>query len=51
MANNPDQGTTFTKTDTKLHVPVITLYTQDNIKRLEQLKSDYKRAIIWNKYQ
>ena len=40
----------FTITDTKLYVPVITLSQQDNAKLLEQLKSGFKRVIIWNKY-
>ena len=46
-----NQGTTFTITDTKLYVPVVTLSTQDNAKLLEQLKSGFKRTINWNKYQ
>ena len=46
-----DQGATFSITDAKLHVPVITLSTQDKAKLLEQLKSGFKRTIIWNKYQ
>ena len=29
----------------------LTLSTQDNAKRLEQLKSGFKRTINWNKYQ
>ena len=37
--------------DTKRYVPVITLSTEDNAKLLEQLKSDFKRTINWNKYQ
>ena len=41
----------FTMTDSKLYVPVLTLSTQDNAKILQQLKSDFKRAINWNKYQ
>ena len=41
----------FTMTDSKLYVPVVTLSTQDNAKSLQQLKSDFKRAINWNKYQ
>ena len=41
----------FTMTDSKLYVPVVTLSTQDNAKILQQLKSDFKRAINWNKYQ
>ena len=41
----------LTITYTKLYVPVVTLSTQDNAKLLEQLKSSFKRAINWNKYQ
>ena len=51
VANNADQATTFSITDTKLYVPVATLSTQDNAKLLEQLKSGFKRTINWNKYQ
>ena len=40
----------FAITDTKLHVPVINLSTQDNSKLLQQLKSGFKRTINWNKY-
>ena len=42
---------TFTITDTKLYVPVVTLSTQDNAKLLQQLKSGLKWTINWNKYQ
>ena len=45
------QATTFSITDRKLYVQVITLSTQDNVKLLEQLKSGFKRRINWNKYQ
>ena len=51
MANNGNQATTFSITDTKLHVPVVNLSTQDNTKLLEQLKSGIKRTIEWNKHQ
>ena len=40
----------FEITDTKLHVPVVTLSTQDNAKLLQQLKSGFKRVVNWNKY-
>ena len=43
--------TKFKITETKLHVPVVTLSTQDNSKLLQQLKSGFKRTINWNKYQ
>ena len=45
------QEPTFTITDTKLCVPVVTLSTQDNARLLQQLKSGFKRTINWNKYQ
>ena len=45
VANNTDQDATFSITDTKLCVPVVTLLTQDNAKLLEQLKSGLKRTI------
>ena len=35
----------FTITDAKLHVPVVTLSTQDNAKLLRQLKSGFRRNI------
>ena len=49
--NLANQGATFSITDTKLYVPVVTLPTQDNVKLLEQLKSGFTRTINWNKYQ
>ena len=49
--NEAAHATTFSITDTKLYVPVVTLSTQDNAKLLEQLKSGFKRTINWNKYQ
>ena len=45
------QEPTFTITDTKRHVPVVTLSVQDNAKLLVQLKSGFKRAINWNNYE
>ena len=41
---------TFTITDTKLYVSVVTLSTKENTKFLQQLKSGFKRVINWNKY-
>ena len=48
--NIANQGATFTITDTRLYVPVVTLSTQENTKLLQQLKSGFKRVINWNKY-
>ena len=46
---NSTGAVTFTITDTKLYVPVVTLLTQDSVKLLDQLKSEFKRTINWNK--
>ena len=48
--NNP-QNATFKITDTKLHVPVVTLSTENDNKFLEQLKTGFKRTIKLNKYR
>ena len=48
--NNPTNAT-FKITNAKLHVPVVTLSTQDDNKLLEQLKTEFKRTIKWNKYR
>ena len=44
-------GAKFKITDTKLHVLVVTLSKENDIKLLEQLKSGFKRTIKWNKYR
>ena len=48
--NVANQNATFTITETKLYVPVVTLSIQDNVKLLTQLKSGFERTINWNKY-
>ena len=45
-----NQVPTFTITETNLYVPAVTLSTQHNEKLLPQLKSGFKRKIIWKKY-
>ena len=49
VITNFTSGGTFAITGTKLYVPVVTFSTQDNAKRLQQLKSGFKRVISWNK--
>ena len=49
-SSHANQNATFTITDTKLYVPVVTLSIQDNAKLLQKLKSGFKRVINWNKY-
>ena len=46
-----NQAATFTVTDTKLFVPVVTLPTKDNVKLRQKLKSGSKRTYNQNKYQ
>ena len=43
--NVANQIPTFTITETNLHVPVVTLSTQDNVNLLAQSKSGFKRRI------
>ena len=38
-------------TDSKLYIPVVTLSKDDEIKLLTNLKSGFKKEIIWNKYR
>ena len=42
---------TFTITDTKLYVPIVTLKTEDNTKLSKLLSEGFKRPIYWNKYK
>ena len=50
ITNSTGEGK-FAITETKLYVPVVTLSTKDNEKLLQQLKSDFKKPINWNKYE
>ena len=51
MQNNAPTGATLAINDCKLHIPVVTLSKDDEIKLLTNLKSGFKREIIWNKYR
>ena len=42
---------TFTITDTKLYVPVVTLNIEDNAKLSELLSKGFERSVYWNKYK
>ena len=44
-------GATLNINDCKLYIPVVTLSKDDEIKLLTNLKSGFKREIIWNKYR
>ena len=49
--DNAPTGATLAINDCKLYVPAITLSKDDEIKLLTNLKSGFKREIIWNKYR
>ena len=41
---------TFTITDAKLYVPIVTLSAEDNAKLSKLLREGFKRSVYWNKY-
>ena len=43
--------TTFKITNTKLHVPVGTLSSKDNVKLVKLLEDGFNRPVYWNEYQ
>ena len=47
--DNAPTGATLSINDCKLYVPAVTLSKDDEIKLLTNLKSGFKREIIWNK--
>ena len=49
--DNSPTGAALSITDCKLYVPAVTLSKDDEIKLLTNLKSVFKREIIWNKYR
>ena len=49
--NNAPTGATLAINDCKLYVSVVTLSKDDEIKLLTNLKSGFKREIIWHKYR
>ena len=44
-------NTTFTITDAKLYVPVVTLSIEDNARLTKLLSEGFKRSVYWNKYK
>ena len=49
MLSSAGTVATFTITDTKLYVPVLTLKTEDNTKLSKLLGEGFKRSVYWNK--
>ena len=50
-ANNNINKATFTITDAKLYVPIVTLKTEDNTKLSKLLSEGFKRSMYWYKYK
>ena len=50
-SDNSPTGATLAINDCQLYVPAVTLSQDDEIKLLTNLKSGFKREIIWNKYR
>ena len=51
MLSNLVGASTFTITDAKLYVPIVTLSTEDNAKLSKLLSERFKRPVHWNKYK
>ena len=49
--DNAPTGATLAINNCKLYVPAVTLSKDDDFKSLTNLKSGFKRGIIWNKYR
>ena len=41
----------FSITDTKLHVPIVTLSTKDSASLAKQLNDGFERSVYWNSYE
>ena len=41
----------FKITEAKLHVPIVTLSTKDNVNLTKQLSNGFKKPVYWNSYQ
>ena len=48
VLSNVAGNSTFTISDTKLYVPVVTLKTEDNTKLSKLLTEGFKRSVYWN---
>ena len=51
VRGNSPTSATLAINDCKLYIPVVTLSKDDEIELLTNLKSGFKREIIWNKYR
>ena len=51
ILSNSGNAATFTITDAKLYIPIVTLKTEDNTKLSKLLSKEFKGPIYWNGYK
>ena len=51
ILSNSGDAATFTITDAKLYIPIVTLKTEDNTRLSKLLNEGFKRPIYWNEYK
>ena len=51
ILSSDGESAKFRITDPKLHVPIVTLSTKDNVNLTKQLSDGFKRTVYWDKYQ
>ena len=51
IMSNVAGHTTFRLRKTEMHIPVVTLNTDDNLKLTKLLSKGFKRSIFWNEYK
>ena len=47
---SPGNSAKFKITGARLHVPIVTLSTKDNVNLTKQLSNRFKRCVYWNSY-
>ena len=51
VLSNVARNSTFTITDAKCYVPIVTLSAEDNAKLSKLLTEGFKRSVYWNEYE
>ena len=41
----------FEIADAKLHIPIVHVFTKENVNLTKQLSEGFKRSVYWNSYQ
>ena len=49
-AGNNNDAVTFTMTDAKLYMPIVSLSSKDTSHLSKLLSEGFKRSVFWNKY-